>query len=168
MLREEFQQLELLVGEIERPRVDRDLVGIAVDRARAEPDRAFLGAADPALQHRQPHPELGFGRARIEQLVRDLVPWEPLEVRAFGDHHDREARARRAERDQDPKRVRRVLRRVDQHGLGRDVREMGERIDAEGLDLHVETDRLDGRKRLAGGTVGQQDESRHRDLARRG
>ena len=46
--------------------------------------------------------------------------------------------------------MRRVLRGVDEDRFRCDVRQMGERIHAEGLDLHVETDRLDGRKRLAG------------------
>ena len=89
------------------------------------------------------------------------MPGQPVDVGPFHDHHDGEPGARGVERDQDPLGVRRVLRGVDQDQLGCDVREVGERIDAEGFHLHVETECLNGRKRLAGGTIGEDDEPGH-------
>src|SRR4030095_15713943 len=56
------QQLELLVGEVEGPAPEPDLVGDGVDDQVADPDGGVGVGHDRALGQ-QPHPGLDLGRA---------------------------------------------------------------------------------------------------------
>ena len=84
---EEAQQLELLVGQVERATARRHPVRLGVERERPEPRQRAVAAAGTAAHHGQTHAHLGGRCSRVEELVGELVPGVSLDRVALDDEH---------------------------------------------------------------------------------
>ena len=91
---QEPQQLELLVGEVEGPSVNGDLIGVGGQGQPTQADRALGGPARPASEHGQANLHLRRGSVGIQQVVGYPIPPEPVEIAAMDDCHKRDLPAR--------------------------------------------------------------------------
>ncbi|GIV00541.1 MAG: hypothetical protein KatS3mg014_2156 [Actinomycetota bacterium] len=140
---------------------DRGRVGVGVDDERTQPHDPVPGPAEAATQHGEAHPDLGLGRAGVQEPVGQGIPGEALQVAALDDHDDGDVRVAIAEGAQDGVGLPRVLGRVEEEELGPEGEHVLDRRDRELLDLEVEEEAGEGGEHLLRPPVREQDVEAH-------